>query len=283
MALLIALLAGAAIFLLAIPAPERPTVSHGPWSWSGQDASPSPAEVHHGPVVRWLADLLVTTKVARNLAVSGSEISLDDLAARKLRLTVITLLGAVLLWLLGMPNISLVAAAAGVWAFQGPDLEIARKADARRMAVQRDLPFFLFTLAVLTEAGLHLLPALEHYCRQAHSTLAEEMKSALAEIQLGQTPALAFLNLSQQLDVRDFTLFVGALVQSMEKGTDGLSLTLRSQAEAAWDKRRRVAQELGAKASVKLFLPLVLFVLPSILAMAAGPAVYNFITQFFGP
>lgn len=279
MILLIALLAGAAVFLLAAPA-KAPAPQPDPWAaWSGPLA-PAEPERQYGPLTRRLADLLSTTRVARDLVVSGLPFGLEELAARKLRLTTIALGAAVLMALLGRTNLALFALAAGVWAFQGPDLEIARKANARRMATQKDLPFFLFTLAILTEAGLHLLPALDQYCRQARSTLADELKTALAEIQLGQPPVLAFLNLAQQLDVRDFTLFVGALVQTMEKGTDGLSLTLRSQAEAAWDKRRRTAQELGAKASVKLFLPLILFVLPAILAIAAGPAIYQFVTQF---
>lgn len=278
MPLLIGLLVGATIFLLVAPA-RQPAPPPDAWAWPGrpvQEEQPRP-----GWLTQRLADYLGTTKVARNLAVSGLEISLDDLAARKLRLSGMALAASVVTGVLGHTSLGLFALAAGVWAFQGPDLEIARKADARRAAVQKGLPFFLFTLAVLTEAGLHLLPSLDHYCRQSRSVLAEELKAALAEIQVGQTPALAFLNLAQELDVRDFTLFVGALVQTMEKGTDGLSATLRLQAESAWDKRRRTAQEMGAKASVKLFIPLIAFVLPSILAVAAGPALFNFITQFF--
>lgn len=159
-------------------------------------------------------------------------------------------------------------------------MEIARRAGRRRATIQRELPSFLFTLAVLTEAGMQLLPAVEHYSRQSRDSLAAELRSALSEVRLGQTPALAFLNLAQHLEVRDFTLFVGALVQTLEKGSDGLTATLRLQAEAAWDQRRRRAQELGHKASVKLFIPLILFVLPSILAIAVGPAVFGFVTQF---
>lgn len=278
MPLLIALLVGAALFLLIAPA-RRPAPPSGSWSWPGQPGAEP--EEQAGWLTQRLADYLATTKVGRDLAVAGLPTSLEDLAARKLRLSGIALAAAVTMAALGRVNLALVALAASLWAFQGPDLEIARKADARRAAVQKDLPFFLFTLAVLTEAGLHLLPALDHYCRQSRSVLAEELKGALAEIQLGQPPVLAFLSLAQQLDVRDFTLFVGALVQTMEKGTDGLSATLRMQADGAWDKRRRTAQEMGAKASVKLFFPLIAFVLPSILAVAAGPAVYNFVTQFF--
>ncbi|OTA40772.1 MAG: hypothetical protein A6D92_13475 [Symbiobacterium thermophilum] len=68
----------------------------------------------------------------------------------------------------------------------------------------------------------------------------------------------------------------------MEKGTEGLAAALRAQAAEAWDRRRRLAQEAGAQASVKLLVPLVLFVLPAVLAMAAGPAIYAFLTQL-GP
>jgi tight adherence protein C len=280
MALLIALLAGAAVFLLAAPARAPSPRTPDPWQvWPGQGPAATP-ERRYGWLTRRLADFLSTTKVGRDLVVAQVALTLEDLAARKLRLTGITLAAALVLALMGRTNLALFALLAGAWAFQGPDLEIARKAAHRRDAVQKDLPFCLFTLAVLAEAGLQLLPALEHYCNQARSVLADEMKRALAEIRLGQTPVLAFLNLAQDLDVRDFTFFVGAMVQTLEKGSDGLSATLRMQAETAWDKRRRSAQEMGAKASVRLFLPLILFVLPAILAIAAGPAAFNLASQF---
>lgn len=282
MPLLIALLVGGALFLLL--APGRPSPQEAAWAdWPGSPGRPAAADKAArpaGPLARWLAGVLSETQVGRNLVVAGSPCTLEELAARKLRLAGLSLAAALLLWLLGRAGLAAAALVAAAWGFFGPDLEVARKAAARRTAVRKDLPMFLFTLAVLTEAGLHLLPALDHYCRQSRSPLAGELRTALAEIRLGQSPALAFLNLAQELDVRDFTLFVAALVQSMEKGTDGLAEVLRSQAAAAWDKRRRRAQELGAKASVRLFIPLLLFVLPAVLALAAGPALYQFLTQF---
>lgn len=277
MPLLIALLVGGALFLLI--APGRPAPQETPWpDWPVQPAAERSAQPA-GRLTRWLAGLLSTTQVSRNLLIAGVPYSLEQLAARKLRLAGLSLSASLLLWLVGRSDLAALALLAAAWGFFGPDLEVARKAEARRAAVQKDLPMFLFTLAILTEAGLHLLPALDHYCRQSRSPLAGELRRALAEIRLGQSPALAFLSLAQELDVRDFTLFVGALVQSMEKGSDGLARVLRSQAASAWDKRRRRAQELGAKASVKLFIPLLLFVLPSVLALAAGPALYQFLTQ----
>jgi len=282
MPLLIALLVACSLFLLI--APGRPAPQEDAWTgWPGWPAKPAAAERPSrpaGPAARWLAGLLAGAQVSRNLVVAGSPYSLEELAARKLRLAGLSLAGGLLLLALGRSDLSALALLAAAWGFFGPDLEVARKAEARRAAVQKDLPMFLFTLAILTEAGLHLLPALDHYCRQSRSPLAGEISGALAEIRLGQSPALAFLNLAQELDVRDFTLFVGALVQSMEKGSDGLARVLRAQAASAWDKRRRRAQELGAKASVRLFIPLLLFVLPSVLALAAGPALYQFLTQF---
>jgi len=271
MVLLIAGFAAAACFLLLVPsaAPSGHPPAPPAWGRSG----------HHGWLARRLAGLMASGRVARDLAVSGWEMTLEELASRKLRLAGLALAAALLLALLGQRTAALLAAAGAVWAFQAPDLEVLRAAAARRAAIQRDLPYFLFTLAVLAESGLQLLPALEHYARNSRTALGRAVETALAEIQLGQPPALAFLDMARRLDVRDLTRSVGALVQTMEKGTDGLAATLRQQAEAAWDKRRRLAQEAGARASVKLLLPLVLFVLPAVLAMAAGPAIYAFLTQ----
>lgn len=272
MSLVIALLAASAVFLMLMP-DQRTVAPASPWS-----ALPD-APRRFGWLTVRLADLLSSSRVERDLAVSGLNISLEELAFRKLRLTGLAVAATAVLFLLGRTSLAAASLLAVAWAFQGPDLDVARLAARRRTAIQRDLPFFLFTLAVLAESGLQLLPALEQYARHSQTALAAEVRVTLAEIQLGQTPVLAFLEMAQRLDVRDFSLFVGALVQTMEKGTDGLAATLRMQAEAAWDKRRRLAQELGAKASVKLLIPLILFVLPAVLAMAAGPAIYAFLTQ----
>jgi len=267
----IGLLAAACCFLLLMPEarpsrgarPPQPRWSAGP----------------HGRLTLRLADLLASTRVARDLAVAGMDVSLEELASRKLRLAGLTLAAALLLSLLGHGFLAVLSLVGTVWAFQVPDLEVRRAADAHRATIQRDLPYFLFTLAVLAESGLQLLPALDHYARNSPTALGRAIQAALAEIQLGRPPALAFHEMAHRLDVRDLTRFVGALVQTLEKGTDGLATALRHQAEAAWDRRRRLAQELGARASVKLLLPLVLFVLPAVLAMAAGPAIYAFLTQ----
>jgi len=269
---IIALLVAGAVFLLLLPRGDDPVV-RGLWE-------PPRAGGIRGRVTGRLAERLASGRLARELAVSGLGLTLEELAARKLRLAGLGLAAALLLALLGRPVLAWLGLAGAIWAFQGPDREVARAAAARRRAVQKDLPYFLFTLAILTESGLQLLPALDHYARNSRTPLGDAVQAALADIRMGQPPALAFLDMAQRLDVRDLTRCVGALVQTMEKGTEGLAATLRMQAAEAWDRRRRLAQEAGARASVKLLLPLVLFVLPAVLAMAAGPAIYAFLTQF---
>jgi len=272
--LTIALLTAGAVFLVLLPRSGTP---YGESLWEHRRS-----QGVHARLIGLLADRLGSGRLVRELAVSGLGLTPEELAARKLRLAGLALAAALLLFLLGQPVLGWLGLAGTVWAFRAPDLEIARAAAARRRAVQRDLPYFLFTLAVLTESGLHLLPALDHYARNSRGPLGDAVRTALAEIRLGQPPALAFLDMAQRLDVRDLTRSVGALVQTMEKGTEGIAATLRLQAAEAWDRRRRLAQEAGARASVKLLLPLVLFVLPPVLAMAAGPAIYAFLTQL-GP
>lgn len=270
MALLIALLVSGSVFLLLLPRDEAP---FGP-PWARR-----PLGGIFGRLAARLAALMASGRTARELGVSGLDLTLEELAERKLALAGLALACALLLALLGQPRLLPLGLIGAAWAFQAPDQQVARAAAARRRAVQRDLPYFLFTLAVLAESGMQLLPALDHYAQNSRSPLGQAVRAALADVRMGRPPTFALLEMAQRLDVRDLTRAVGALVQTLEKGTEGLAAALRAQAAEAWDRRRRLAQEAGAQASVKLLLPLVLFVLPAVLAMAAGPAIYAFLTQ----
>ncbi|HLN61310.1 MAG TPA: type II secretion system F family protein [Symbiobacteriaceae bacterium] len=270
MVLLIALLVAAAVGLVLLPSPQPAT------DWGTPEAAAGISLMDR------LVGHLAASSVARDLPLSGMPLTVEQLAAKKIRLTLIAGSACLLFWVLGMSKLALIALLAGVWAFKGPDLDVARKAAVYRAAIQRELPSFLFTLAIMAEAGVQLLPALEYYCRSSNTKLGAELQRALTEVQLGQAPAVALMEMAQYLDVKDLTFFVGALVQSLERGGDGLVRTLRMQAEAGWDKRKRSAQELGHKASAKLFIPLVLFVLPAIVAIAVGPAVLSFLRSFLG-
>jgi tight adherence protein C len=67
------------------------------------------------------------------------------------------------------------------------------------------------------------------------------------------------------------TSFVAAVVQSEQLGVS-MSRVLRIQADQMRMKRRQHAEEQARKAPVKMMIPLVFLIFPSILIVLLGPA-----------
>jgi len=161
-----------------------------------------------------------------------------------------------------------------------PDQWIHIRVKQRRRKIQREIPSILISLAVTTDAGLSLLQALEEVCSRKPGELSTEFQKTMQEIAVGIPQKEAFENMINRVLVEELTLMVSALLQTLEKGSTGLTIVLRNQANEAWMKRKSLAKETGEKASIKLFLPLMGFILPALMIFLIGPAIFT-ILQFF--
>ncbi len=85
------------------------------------------------------------------------------------------------------------------------------------------------------------------------------------------TPCAA---LDQRTNVPEVRSFVLAVLQA---DTFGVSIgrVLRAQAEEMRIKRRQLAQERAQKAPVKMLIPMVFCVFPSLFVVVIGPAIIN--------
>lgn len=278
MALLVAVLAAMAVWVLTLPGPGRNRTQPGlPWA---APAEPEPAGIP-AALLQNLVHRLAPGRLGDNLVVSGLPWTLRQVLAAKAGAAALALLYAAGFFLYTRsPFFAALTLAAPLLGWMLPDAIVAARADTRRGAIARDLPNFVFTLAVLTEAGLHMVPALEWYCRQSRSTLAAYLRGLLQAVEMGEPLTVMLIHLAEHVEVPELTLLVGTLVQSLEKGGDGLARTLRNQAADAWDKRRRRAQALGHQASAKLFFPLFLLVTPAAILVAVAPGLYMFLRDF---
>ncbi len=77
-----------------------------------------------------------------------------------------------------------------------------------------------------------------------------------------------------------FHTFIFALVQAQEKGASGIADTLRSQSEEIWNTKKARAEEMGEKASSKIFLSLLIFVFPAFFIFILGPALIDIMRMF---
>jgi tight adherence protein C len=94
----------------------------------------------------------------------------------------------------------------------------------------------------------------------------------LQEIQLGKRRGEALRDMSNRMDVPDVTTFVAALIQAEQLGVS-VAKILRIQSDQMRVKRRQRAQEQAQKAPVKMMLPLVFLIFPSIWIVLLGPSV----------
>jgi tight adherence protein C len=154
-----------------------------------------------------------------------------------------------------------------------PDLWIHDRIRAQRAEMLRGLPGFIDMVALAVAAGLDFNQAIARVL--AHSRpglLTFQFRQMFHEINLGSTRRQALEALARRVDVRELSIFTGALIQSDRIGTP-LGDTLTTQAALMRDSRLRRAEKLGQEAPYKLLVPVVLFVFPATFIVLLGPVV----------
>ncbi|UCD28716.1 MAG: type II secretion system F family protein [Planctomycetota bacterium] len=127
---------------------------------------------------------------------------------------------------------------------------------------------------VSVEAGLALDAGLQRVSEEMHAVhkeLSEEMQIATLETQMGVPRAEALENMARRTGVSEMQALIAVITQAERFGTS-VAKALRIQAETLRNKRRLKAEERAQKTAVKLMLPLILFIFPSIFVVLVGPA-----------
>jgi tight adherence protein C len=108
--------------------------------------------------------------------------------------------------------------------------------------------------------------------KHAHPELSNEFHLVNLEMRAGKPRVEALHNLATRTGVDDIRQLVATLVQTDRFGTS-VAQALRVHSDSLRTERRQRAEEQAAKTSIKMIVPLVLFVLPSILVVTLGPAI----------
>jgi tight adherence protein C len=162
-----------------------------------------------------------------------------------------------------------------VIAFFIPDLWLGHAVKQRRLEIKLSLPDALDLLAICMEAGLGLDQAVVRVgeeLRHSHRELSEELMYISLEQRAGVPRLTAWRSFADRADVESVRSFVGMLVQTDRFGTP-ISKSLGNFSDALRTQRRQHAEELAAKTTIKLVVPLVLFIFPQVFIVTVAPAV----------
>jgi tight adherence protein C len=166
--------------------------------------------------------------------------------------------------------------------YRMPDFKVKRLARIKFEEITYNLPDALDLLTICVEAGLGLDSAFVRVSQEIVRTcpiLSKEFNRVSKDIMSGLSRSDAFRNLSLRNNVPDLRSFVALLIQTDKLGTS-IAQSLRVYSDTMRTKRRQRAEKLAAQASVKMVIPLALFVMPSMFVILLTPAVISLIENF---
>jgi len=187
----------------------------------------------------------------------------------------LALLGMVMVLLVSGFSSPMMVVGAGGLGFFLPRFVLKRQIKSRQRRLTLGLADALDLTVICVEAGLALDQALMRVgddLRHAHPELSEELYLVNLEMRAGKPRVEALHNLAARTGVDDIRALVGTLVQTDRFGTS-IGQALRVHSDSLRTERRQRAEEQAAKTTIKMVIPLVLFILPSLLFVTLGPAV----------
>ncbi len=173
---------------------------------------------------------------------------------------------------IGQPLVAALLALAGIIAgFFGPMIWLRILISRRRRRIAVALPNALDLLSVSVEAGLGFDAAMSRVVDQYENPLTEEFAQVLGEMRLGRPRSDALEDMGRRAGVLELNNFIRAVIQSQAMGT-AIAPTLRAQSDELRRKRRQRAQVLGAQAPLKMLLPMLGCIFPTLWVLLLGPA-----------
>lgn len=188
--------------------------------------------------------------------------------------------GLVFSLMLSAPTTRLVVVlAVTVAGFFAPNLYLYQKGYERAEKLQRGLPDAIDLLTISVESGLGFDAAVQQVARNTEGPIAEEFSRLLREMQIGMGRADALRAMGERTNVADVKTFVGAMVQADSFGIP-ISQVLRVQSSEMRVKRRQRAEEKAQQVPVKITIPLIFCILPTLFIAVMGPAVISIMGSF---
>ena len=162
-----------------------------------------------------------------------------------------------------------------------PEFWLGGRVKKRQKAILLMIPDALDLLTISVRAGLGFDAALAKVVEKLHGPLSDEFRRALAEVRVGKARRDALRDIVARTEVGPLTNFIGAIIQAEQLGVS-ISKVLQVQSEQLRIERRQRAEEMAAKAPIKMLFPLVGCIFPSLFIVILGPAIILIMVNLAG-
>ncbi len=173
----------------------------------------------------------------------------------------------------GVVSTALTAVLLGIGGYYLPDLFLLRALRRRQELIRRQLPEVCDLLSVCVDAGAPFDIALAKVVESEYMAgpLVDELRGVLRQIQYATGRLDALHRMADRLDVEELRIFVVGLGESFKRGAP-IADELRVQSEDIRRRYRDHAEELANQATIKMLLPLVFLIFPTLFIIILTPA-----------
>jgi len=155
-----------------------------------------------------------------------------------------------------------------------PEFWLGNRIKARQKVILKMIPDTLDLLTISVRAGLGFDAALAKVVEKLPGPLTDEFRRALAEVRVGKSRREALRDMIPRTQVAPLSNFIGAIIQAEQLGVS-IAKVLQVQSEQLRIERRQRAEEMAAKAPIKMLFPLVGCIFPSLFIVILGPAMIS--------
>jgi tight adherence protein C len=162
-----------------------------------------------------------------------------------------------------------------------PAFMMSSRGKRRVRTIARGLPDALELMVVCVEAGLSLDDSLDRVVAElgeSHPALADELALLSADLKILPSREQALANLADRVDLPSIRSIVGTLAQTMRFGTP----LAHAMKVVATEMRNDVLVAMEEKANrlpALMTVPMIVFILPTIMLILGGPAMIRVMDQ----
>lgn len=160
--------------------------------------------------------------------------------------------------------------------FMIPDFVLNGKVREAKEKIARCMPEVVDLLSLCVGAGLNFISAMRWVVEKSKpNPLTEQFQTVLEEINMGKPRSEALRNMSKKLGLADITSFSRILIQADKLGTP-VEEAFKIISDDTRMRRFHRGERQAMRAPMKMLIPLIFLILPTIMIIIAGPIILRF-------
>jgi tight adherence protein C len=157
-----------------------------------------------------------------------------------------------------------------------PLIKIKEQLKKRKELILRQLPDVADLLSIMLTAGLDFYRASDKIVDILKGPLIFDFKDALSKISLGCDKKIAFSQMAAKTENRELSFFVRVISTSLDSGC-GMAESFKRLSSSLRQDIYFHAEKKAHQAPVKILIPLILLIFPTIFIVIFGPIAINFL------